>query len=78
MKLSKLQRQKAQVSVNKMVNALSGFRIVYTLISLAYCAVHWFFTHKASIYVLSSALIFGITAATAVAWLSSWLSSSET
>ena len=52
---------------------MGRLKIVFTLSSSVYCAVHWLVTHDFSIYVLSGALVFGVVAATAVAWISFWL-----
>jgi len=45
----------------------------FTLSSAGYCAVHWLITHKFSLHVLPSALMFGAVVAVSVACLSAWL-----
>jgi hypothetical protein len=69
----------ALVNVGRVIAKLSKFRIMFTLSSSLYCLTHWLMvTHSFSIYVLSSALVFGAIAATAVSWLSDRFSSSPT
>jgi hypothetical protein len=67
----------ALVNVGRVIAKLSKSRVMFTLSSL-YCLAHWLMvTHSFSIYVLSSAPVFGAIAATAVAWLSDRFSSSS-
>lgn len=78
MEAGELQRQRILVNARALIAKFSRFRFVFTLSSFAYCAVHWLIVHSFSIYVFSGALIFGLAAATAVAWLSDWFSSPST
>jgi hypothetical protein len=50
---------------------LSRFKAVFTLSSAGYCAIHWLAVHNCSIYVLASAIVFGLITAMAVARFSS-------
>jgi hypothetical protein len=76
--VSELLRQRAVVNARKLIAKLSRFKVVFTLSSSGYCAIHWLAVHNFSTYVLSSALVFGVMTAMAVAWLSAKLSSSST
>jgi hypothetical protein len=46
---------------------LSRFKVAWTLSSSGYCAVHWLAVHNFSIYVLASAMVFGVITAMAAA-----------
>jgi hypothetical protein len=70
--------QRALGAARRLVVKLSGFKTVFTVSSLAYCAVHWLLTHNFSIYMLSGALVFGAIVAMSIAWLFRWVSSSLT
>jgi hypothetical protein len=63
-------------NARRLVAKLSRFKTVFTVSSIAYCAVHWLLIHTFSIYMLSGALVFGAVAAMSIAWLFSWFSSS--
>jgi hypothetical protein len=69
MQVSELLKQRVTTNVKKWVEKVSAFKIAFTLSSSGYCAIHWLATHNLSIYVLSTALLFGAAMATAVAWL---------
>jgi hypothetical protein len=69
MQVSELLRQRVTMNIKKWVEKVSTFKIVFTLSSSGYCAIHWLATHNLSIYVFSAALLFGAAVATAVAWL---------
>jgi hypothetical protein len=56
---------------------VSRFKIVFTLSSSGYCAIHWFVAHNFSTYMFSGALVFGAIVAMAVAWLSDRIHSSS-
>ena len=71
MKVSELLRQKPVVNARKLIAGLSRFKVVFTLSSAGYCAIHWLAVHSFSIYVLASAVVFGVITAMAVAQLSS-------
>jgi hypothetical protein len=69
----------ALVNVGRLIATLKKFKVMFTLASSLYCLTHWLMvTHRFSIDVLSSALVFGAIVATAVAWLSDRFSSSPT
>jgi hypothetical protein len=70
MRVSELLRQRPMVNVRRLIAKLSTFKIVFTLSSSGYCAIHWLLTHSFSTYVFSGALVFGAVAAMVVAWLS--------
>jgi hypothetical protein len=70
MGVSELLRQRPMVNVRRLIAKLSTLKIVFTLSSSGYCAIHWLLTHSFSTYVFSGALVFGAVAAMAVAWLS--------
>ena len=69
-------QQRALMNAKRWIAKLSTFKIVFTLSSSGYCAIHWLATHNFSIYVFSGALFFGAIAATTVAWFSKRFSSS--
>jgi hypothetical protein len=71
MDLSELLRQKSVVTGRKLIATLSRFRVVFTLSSSGYCAIHWLAVHNFSTYVLASAVVFGVITAMAVVRLSS-------
>jgi hypothetical protein len=71
MDVSELLRQKSVVTARKLIASLSRFRVVFTLSSFGYCAIHWLAVHNFSIYVLASAVVFGVITAVAVTRLSS-------
>jgi hypothetical protein len=70
MEVSNLLRQKFMVNAGSMIDRLSKFKIVFTLSSSGYCAIHWLVSHNFSTSVFSRALVFGAIAAMAVVWLS--------
>ncbi len=69
--------QKAWGNARTLVARLSKYKTAYTLSTVAYCAVHWLFTHSVSVYMASGALVFGAIAATSIAWLSGRYSSTK-
>jgi hypothetical protein len=70
-------RQRALVETRRLVATLSRPKVMFTLTSSGYCAIHSLVTHEFSIYVFLGGLAFGAIAAMVVAWLSSRLSSSS-
>jgi hypothetical protein len=72
-----LLRQRALSKGRSLVAKLSRFKIVFTLSSSGYCAIHWLVAHNFSTYMLSGALVFGAMVAMAVAWLSDRFHSSS-
>ena len=73
----KLMEQRAMMEARKVIDTLSRPKIMFTLSSSGYCAIHALFLHNFSIYVFSSSLVFGAIAAIVVNWLSNRLSSSS-
>ena len=71
MEVSEL-RQRRMVNARRLIARLSTFKIVFTLSSSGYCAIHWLVSHNFSTYVFSSALVFGAMAAMAIAWLANF------
>ena len=71
---SKVQKlgQRRMVNARRLIARLSTFKIVFTLSSSGYCAIHWLVSHNFSTYVFSSALVFGAMAAMAIAWLANF------
>ena len=65
------------MEIRSWATKLNGLKIVFTLSSSTYCAIHWLLVHNFSVYVLSAALGFGAIAATLVAWLSGPVPSSS-
>jgi hypothetical protein len=78
MKAHKPLKQRALVGARKSIDTLSRPKVMFTLSSSGYCAVHSLVIHNFSIYVFSGSLIFGAIAAIVVTWLSNRLSSSST
>lgn len=72
-----LLRRRALSKGRSLVANLSRFKIVFTLSSSGYCAIHWLVAHNFSTYMLSGALVFGAMVAMAVAWLSDRFHSSS-
>lgn len=72
-----LLRQRLPKSARELIAKLSRFKSVFMLSSLVYCSIHWLVIHNFSIYVFSGALVIGTVATMAVAWLSTWFSSSS-
>jgi hypothetical protein len=70
MEVSKSPRQSVVVNARRLVAKLSRFRFVFSLSSAGYCAIHWLVAHNFSSHVFLGALVFGVAAAVAVAWLS--------
>ena len=70
MEVSKSPRQSVVVNAIRLVAKLSRFRFVFSLSSAGYCAIHWLVAHNFSSHVFLGALVFGVAAAVAVAWLS--------
>jgi hypothetical protein len=64
------------MELRKLPGRLGKLKATFTLSSAGYCAAHWLIAHNFSIFVLSGALVFGAAAATAVAWLAEWFSTS--
>ena len=77
MDASELLGRKGPASARKMIAKLSRFRIMFTLSSTGYCAIHLLVTHSFSFYVFSGALVFGAMAVMAAAWLSECFSASS-
>jgi hypothetical protein len=71
MNLSESLRQKSAATARKLIARLSRFKVAFALSSSGYCAVHWLAVHNFSIYVLASAVVFGVITAMAVARFSS-------
>jgi hypothetical protein len=78
MKAHKPLKQRALVGARKSIDTLSRPKVMFTLSSSGYCAVHSLVIHNFSIYVFSGSLVFGAIAAIVVTWLSNRLSSSST
>jgi hypothetical protein len=78
MKTRKLLKQRALVGARKLIDTLSRPKVMFTLSSSGYCAIHSLVIHDFSIYVFSGSLIFGAIAAIVVTWLSNRLSPSST
>ena len=70
MEVSKSPRQSVVVNARRLVAKLSRFKFVFPLSSAGYCAIHWLAVHNLSSHVFLGALVFGVAAAVAVAWLS--------
>ena len=77
MQARELIKQGALVESKRLIAALSRPKVMFTLSSAGYCAIHSLVIHDFSIYVFSGGLVFGAIAATVVAWLSSRLFSSS-
>ena len=77
MEMGELLPQRALGNARRLVVKLSGFKTMFTVSSLAYCAVHWLLTHNFSIYMLSGALVFGAVAAMSIAWLFRWVCAAQ-
>jgi hypothetical protein len=71
MALSNLLRHKHLATARTLATHLGRVKLVFTLSSLGYCAVHWFIYHGFSVHMMSSALAFGAITATAKAYVSS-------
>ena len=67
MDLSELPKQKPVLNARKLIAWLSRFKVAFTLSSAGYCAIHWLAVHNFSIYVLASAVVFGVITAMAAA-----------
>ena len=65
-------RTRGMVSAGRLIAKLSTYKIVFTLSSSGYCAIHWLVIHNFSAYVFSTALVFGAVAAMGVAWLANF------
>ena len=78
MKARKLLKQRALVGARKLIDTLSEPKVMFTLSSSGYCAIHSLVIHDFSIYVFSGSLVFGAIAAIVVTWLSNRLSPSST
>jgi hypothetical protein len=72
MEVRKSLRYGTMANVRNLIDKLSKFRIVFTLSSFGYCAIHWLVVHNFSAYVFSGALVFGAMTATVAAWLSNF------
>jgi len=77
MEMGELLPQRDWGNARRLVAKLSKYKTAFTLLSVAYCAVHWLLTHSFSVYMASGALVFGAIAATSIAWLSGWFSSTK-
>jgi hypothetical protein len=78
MKARKPLRQRALVEARRLVDTLSRPKVMFTLSSSGYCAIHSLVIHDFSIYAFSGSLVFGAIAAIVVTWFSNRLSSSST
>jgi hypothetical protein len=78
MQARELIKQRALVDARRLIDTLSRPKVMFTLSSSGYCAIHSLVIHDFSIYVFSGGLVFGAIAAMVVAWLSSRVSSSST
>jgi hypothetical protein len=76
MKARKPLIQRALVEARRLIDTLSRPKVMFTLSSSGYCAIHSLVIHDFSIYVFSGSLVFGAIAAIVVAWFSNRLSSS--
>ena len=74
MEVSELLRQKGSETAGKLIARWSRFRFVFPLATSGYCAIHWVIAHNISFYIMSGALVFGVVAAMAAAWVSDWIS----
>jgi hypothetical protein len=63
------------VEARRLVGTLRRPKVMFTLSSSGYCAIHALVIHDFSIYVFSGSLVFGAVAATGISWLSNRLSS---
>jgi hypothetical protein len=70
MEMSKSPDHSVVVSAKTLVAKLSRFKFVFPLSSAGFCAIHWLALHNFSSHVFWGALVFGVMAAVAVAWLS--------
>ena len=70
MEASNLPRRELMVNTRSLIDKLRKPKIVFTLSSSGYCAIHWLVSHNFSTSVFSRALVFGAIAAMAVVWLS--------
>ena len=70
MEVSKSPRQSVVVNARRLVAKLSRFKFVFPLSSAGFCAIHWLAVQSFSSHVFWGALVFGVAAAVAVAWLS--------
>src|SRR5580704_12071850 len=78
MKARKPLKQRALVGARRLIDTLSRPKVMFTLSSSVYCAIHSLIIHDFSIYVFSGSLVFGAIAAIVVTWLSNRLSPSST
>jgi hypothetical protein len=78
MKARKPLKQRALVGARKLIDTLSRPKVMFTLSSSAYCAIHSLVIHDFSVYVFSGSMVFGAIAAIVVTWLSNRLSPSST
>jgi hypothetical protein len=72
MELNNWLNRRQMLKTRALVAKLSHLKLMFTLSSTGYCAVHWLFVHNFSAYVFAGALVFGALVTTAVAWLSRW------
>ena len=77
MEVGEMLKQRGHSSARGLVTALSRLKIVFTLSTAGYCAIHLLAAHGFSIYVFASALLFGAAAVATVAWLSAWFDTSS-
>jgi hypothetical protein len=78
MKARELSKQRALVGARKLVDTLSRPKVMFTLSSSGYCAIHSLVIRDFSIYVFLGSLVFGAIAAMVISWLSNRLPSSST
>jgi hypothetical protein len=78
MKGRKLLKQRAIVGARRLIDTLSRPKVMFTLSSSGYCAIHSLVLHDFSIYAFLGSLVFGAIAAMVATWLSNRLSPSST
>lgn len=72
MEVNNWMNSRPMLKTRGVVARLSHLKLMFTLSSTGYCAVHWLFAHNFSTYVFAGALVFGALVTTAVAWLAKW------
>jgi hypothetical protein len=72
-----LPSQRALMATRRLIASLSRPKVMFTLSSSGYCAIHSLVIHDFSIYVFSGGLVFGAMTSMVVAWLSHRFSSSS-
>lgn len=69
--------QRALVIARRLIATLSRPKIMFTLSTTGYCAIHSLVIRDFSIYVFSGGLVFGAIASMVVAWLTRRFASSS-